>query len=382
MERRLFNAEHLAFRDTVRTFVKREVAPGLDKWIEDGLTPRELWLRAGEAGLLGISVPEEFGGVGTSDFRFNALLVEELCRAGSLGLGSSIGIHANIIAPYLLDLTNEEQKARWLPGFASGDLITALAMTEPDVGSDLKALRTVAKPVDGGWVLTGQKTYITNGWNADLVVVAAKTHPEAGHRGLSLLAVPSCSPGFSRGRRLHKIGQHESDTAELFFDDVWVPSDNVLGEEDRGFYHLMEGLPQERLSVSVMAVACSETVLEATIEYLRARQAFGARLADLQHVRMVLATFATEIDVARAFVDRCIDEHNAGELSALDAAKAKWWTTDVQRRVTDGCLQLHGGFGYMAESAVSRAWLDGRVQALYAGSNETLKDYIGRQLVS
>lgn len=378
MERRL-DADHVAFQYMVRTFVKREVVPHRDEWAADGVTPRALWRLAGEAGLLGLSVPEAYGGAGSSDFHYNALMVEELCRAGSLGLGSSLGIHANIVAPYLVDLTTPEQKGRWLPSFNSGDLITAIAMTEPDAGSDLRAIRATALPADGGWVLNGQKTYITNGWNADLVIVAVKTDPSAGHRGISLLAVPASSDGFER-RRLVKLGQHESDTAELFFDDVFVPRENLLGERNRGFYHLMEGLAQERLSVSAMAVACTEVVLEATLTYVRARKAFGGSLSDLQHVRMRLATMSTEVDIARVFVDRCIEEHNRAALSAADAAKAKWWTTELQRRVTDECLQLHGGFGYMAESAIAQAWLDGRVQTVWAGSTETLKDYIGRQI--
>lgn len=373
--------EHLAFRETVRAFVTREVAPRIEDWARDGVTPRDLWTTAGAAGLLGISIPEEYGGIGTSDFRYNALLVEALCAGGSLGLGSGIGIHANIVAPYLRDLATDAQRKEWLPGFVSGELITAIAMTEPDAGSDVKAIRTTATATEGGWRLNGQKTYITNGWNADLVIVAAKTNPAAGHRGISLLAVPRDADGFTRGTRLKKIGQHDSDTGELFFDQVFVPEANLIGELDRGFYHLMEGLPQERLSVSVMAVACTETALSDTIEYVRNRQAFGGRLADLQHVRMQLATMTTELDIARTFVSHCIEKHSAGELSALDAAKAKWWTTELQRRVLDECLQLHGGFGYMAESPISRAWLDGRIQTVYAGSTETLKDYIGRQLV-
>jgi alkylation response protein AidB-like acyl-CoA dehydrogenase len=380
VERRLLDAEHHAFRDTVRQFIRREVTPYLDSWIEAGSTPREFWRAAGDTGLLGISVAEEYGGIGAADFCYNALLVEELCRAGSLGLASTVGIHTNIVSGYLNAFTTVEQRERWLPGFSSGETITALAMTEPDAGSDLKAIRCHAAPADGGWILNGQKTFITNGWNADLVVVAAKTEPDSGHRGITLFAVPGDSPGFTRGRPLHKIGQHESDTAELFFDDVWIPRDSLLGEVNRGFYHLMEGLPQERLSVSVMAVACSETTLENTLTYVRDRRAFGGRLADLQHVRMTLATLASEVDIARTFVDRCIEEHNDGALTAFDAAKAKWWTTELQRRVADDCLQLHGGFGYMAEATISRSWLDGRIQTVYAGSTETLKDYIGRQL--
>jgi alkylation response protein AidB-like acyl-CoA dehydrogenase len=365
----------------VRTFIEKEVTPHREAWVAEGVTSRELWTTAGDAGLLGISVPEEFGGTGTRDFTFNAILVEELCRAGSLGLGSSIGIHANIVAPYLTDLTTDEQKQRWLPDFAAGRLISALAMTEPDAGSDLRAIRTTAVPEGGGWRLTGRKTFITNGWNADLVIVAAKTNPAAGHRGISLLAVPSDAPGFSRGRKLRKLGQHESDTAELVFDDVPVACDDVLGEVDRGFYHLMEGLSQERLSVSAMAVACAERLLALTLAYVRDRPAFGGRLADLQHVRMTLAGLHSEVEIARVLVDRCIEEHNAGELSAFDAAQAKWWTTELQRRVADECLQLHGGFGYMDEAPVAQDWLAGRVQTIWAGSTETLKDYIGRQLV-
>lgn len=380
MERRLLDSEQLAFRDTVREFIRREVTPHLDTWIDHGVTPREFWRRAGDTGLLGISVSEEHGGIGTTDFRYNALLVEELCRAGSLGLASTVGIHTNIVAPYLTGLATPEQCARWLPGFVSGELVTALAMTEPDAGSDLKAIRCQAIPADGGWLLKGQKTYITNGWNADLVIVAAKTDPGAGHRGITLFAVPSDSPGFTRGRPLHKVGQPESDTAELFFDDVWIRREDLLGQVNRGFYHLMEGLAQERLSVSVMAVACCETILKDTTTYVSERRAFGGRLADLQHIRMVLATLATETDIARVYVDRCIEEHNVGALSAFDAAKAKWWTTELQRRVADECLQLHGGYGYMAETSISRAWRDGRIQTIYAGSTETLKDYIGRQL--
>ena len=380
MKRRILGEEHQAFQGMVRAFIDREVTPYRAAWVAEGVTPRELWTKAGDAGLLGISVPEEFGGAGMRDFAFNAILVEELCRAGSLGLGSSIGIHANIVAPYLIDLTTEVQKQRWLPNFTDGHLITAIAMTEPDAGSDLRGIRTTAAPGDGGLRLTGQKTYITNGWNADLVIVAAKTNPALGHRGISLVAVPSDAPGFTRGRKLRKLGQHESDTAELFFDDVWVPSDHLIGEANRGFYHLMEGLAQERLSVSAMAVAGAERVLAMTLNYVKGRQAFGGRLADLQHVRMTLAGLHSQVEIARVLVDRCIEEHNAGELSAFDAAQAKWWSTELQRRVADECLQLHGGFGYMDESDIAQDWLAGRVQTIWAGSTETLKDYIGRQL--
>ena len=382
MQRRLLNADHLQFRDLVRTFIDREIAPYREEWIANGLMPRPVWNKAGQAGLLGLSVPEEYGGAGVADFRYNAVLVEELCRAGALGLGSSFGIHANIVAPYLVRLTTEEQKKAWLPGFASGEIVTALAMTEPEAGSDLHAIRTTAVRHKGGWLINGQKTFITNGVNADLFLVAVKTDPAAGHRGMSLILVPATTPGFQRGRTLQKVGQAESDTAELFFDDAWVPENHLLGQEGRGFYHLMEGLPTERLSVSVMAVAVCETVLAMTVEYCNTRKAFSGRLIDLQHVRFVLAELASEIDIARTYVDRCIEEYNAGTFDAIDAAKAKWWTTELQRRVTDACLQLHGGYGYMREYPVAQAWLDGRVQTIWAGSTETMKEIIGRTLVA
>ncbi|MDO8307262.1 MAG: acyl-CoA dehydrogenase family protein [Actinomycetota bacterium] len=380
MRRRLLEATHLEFQALVRTFIEREISPNLDEWVEQGLTPRSLWDLAGAKGLLGIGIPDEYGGSGLDDFRFNSVLVEELCRAGTIGLASSLGMHANLIAPYLVSLTTERQRQDWLPDFVTGRMVTALGMTEPNAGSDFAAIRTSASEVDGGWLINGQKTFITNGVHANHFLVAAKSDSDAGHRGISLYFVPESSEGFARGRKLSKVGQRESDTAELFFSNVYVPSGNLVGELHRGFYHLMEGLSRERLELAVMAVASCESVIALTIEHCRTREAFGKTLSDLQHVRFVLAELSSETDIGRVYVDRCIDEYNANELSSTDAAKAKYWTTELQRKVTDSCLQLHGGYGYMSEYPVARAWLDGRVQPIWGGSTETMKDTIGRAL--
>jgi alkylation response protein AidB-like acyl-CoA dehydrogenase len=382
VRRRLFDQEHLDFQEFVQTFIAREITPHLTDWVHAGLSPRSLWAAAGEKGLLGLYVPEEFGGFGLDDFRYGTILVEELCRAGTLGLASSLGMHANLIAPYLTMHTTPEQQQRWLPDFVTGDIVTALAMTEPDAGSDFAAIRTAAKPVDGGWVINGQKTFITNGIHANRFLLAAKTAPDAGHRGITLFFVSDDAEGFSRGRKLDKVGQRESDTAELFFSDMFVSGDDLVGDLHRGFYHLMEGLAQERLELAVMAVASCEAVLAMTVEHCQTREAFGGTLSDLQYVRIILAELASEIDIARVFIDRCVEEHNAGELTGIDAAKAKYWSTELQRRVTDTCVQLHGGYGYMNEYPVARAWLDGRVQTIWGGSTETMKDSIGRSLLA
>jgi len=377
MQRDLFEEEHLLFRDTVREFLAREVVPYHAQWEKDGIVPRDVWKKAGELGLFALSVPEQYGGSGVRDFRYNAVLDEEIIRAGASGLGFSL--HNDVVAPYLLDLTNDEQKERWLPGFVSGELITAIAMTEPGAGSDLQGIRTTAIRDGDHYVLNGQKTFITNGINADLVIVVAKTDPSAGARGITLLVVERGMEGFTRGRNLEKIGLHAQDTAELFFDNVRVPVANRLGpEEGQGFIQLMQNLPQERLSIAVAAVAASERVLEMTIEYCRNRKAFGRSIGSFQNTRFVLAELATEVEIARHYVDKCIRALNAGELTAVDAAKAKWWTTDLQNKVIDRCLQLHGGYGYMLEYPVAKAWLDGRVQSIYGGTNEIMKEIIGR----
>ncbi|GAA2995353.1 acyl-CoA dehydrogenase family protein [Streptosporangium longisporum] len=377
MQRDLFEEEHQLFRETVREFLAREVAPHHDRWEKDGIVPRDVWKKAGEIGMFGFGVPEEFGGAGISDFRYNTVIVEEVMAIGATGLGYSL--HNDVMAPYFVDLTNDEQKARWLPGFVSGELITAVGMSEPGAGSDLQGIRTTAVRQGDHYLLNGQKTFITNGINSDLVVVVAKTDPEAKARGISLLVVERGMEGFTRGRNLEKIGMHAQDTAELFFDNVRVPAANLLGpQEGQGFFQLMANLPQERLSIAVMAVAAAETVLRTTIEYCRNRTAFGRNIGSFQNTRFVLAELDTEVDIARHYVDRCILALNAGELTAVDAAKAKWWTTELQTKVIDRCLQLHGGYGYMMEYPVAKAWVDSRVQTIYGGTTEIMKEIIGR----
>ncbi|SDK99293.1 Acyl-CoA dehydrogenase [Nonomuraea maritima] len=377
MQRDLFEEEHHLFRETVREFLAREVVPHHPQWEKDGIVPREVWKKAGELGMFGFSVPEEYGGSGITDFRYNAVVVEEVIRHGASGLGFSL--HNDIMAPYLVDLTDDGQKQRWLPGFASGELITAIAMTEPGAGSDLQGVRTTAVREGDHYVLNGQKTFITNGINADLVVVVARTDPDAGARGITLLVVERGMEGFTRGRNLDKVGMKAQDTAELFFSDVRVPVANRLGPaEGEGFVQLMNNLPQERLSIAVAAVAAAEAVLEQTVEYCRNRQAFGRSIGSFQNTRFVLAEIATETEIARHYVDKCVRALNAGQLTAVDAAKAKWWTTELQTRAIDRCLQLHGGYGYMTEYPVAKAWLDSRVQTIYGGTTEIMKEIIGR----
>ncbi|MGP3962804.1 acyl-CoA dehydrogenase family protein [Nonomuraea sp. 3N208] len=377
MERELFDEEHLLFRDTVREFMAREVVPHHSQWEKDGIVPREVWKKAGELGMFGFSVPEEYGGAGVTDFRYNAVIVEEIMRQGATGLGFSL--HNDIMAPYVVDLTNDEQKQRWLPGFAAGELITAIAMSEPGAGSDLQGIRTTAIREGDHYVVNGQKTFITNGINADLVVVVAKTDPEAGARGTTLIVVERGMEGFGRGRNLDKVGMKAQDTAELFFENVRVPVANRLGPNDgEGFFQLMHNLPQERLSIAVAAVAAAEAVLEQTIEYCKTRQAFGRSIGSFQNTRFVLAELATKTDIARHYVDKCILALNAKQLTAVDAAKAKWWTTELQNKVIDRCVQLHGGYGYMTEYPVAKAWLDSRVQTIYGGTTEIMKEIIGR----
>ncbi|XVQ87106.1 acyl-CoA dehydrogenase family protein [Microbispora siamensis] len=377
MRRDLFDEEHDLFRETVREFMAREVVPHHAQWEKDGIVPREVWKKAGELGVFGFSVPEEYGGSGITDFRYNMVIVEEIIRVGASGLG--FGLHNDIMAPYMVDLTNDEQKQRWLPGFVSGELITAIGMTEPGAGSDLQGIRTTAVREGDHYVVNGQKTFITNGINSDLIVVVTKTDPSAGARGTSLLVVERGMEGFTRGRNLEKVGMHAQDTAELFFENVRVPVANLLGgEEGQGFFQLMNNLPQERLSIAVAAVAAAETVLEETIEYCRNRTAFGRSIGKFQNTRFLLAELATEVEIARHYVDKCVRALNAKELTAVDAAKAKWWTTELQNKVIDRCVQLHGGYGYMLEYPVAKAWLDSRVQTIYGGTTEIMKEIIGR----
>ncbi|MGC3860320.1 acyl-CoA dehydrogenase family protein [Micromonospora chersina] len=378
MEQHLYDPVHEEFRDLCRQFLAREAVPHHDRWEADGIVDREVWRTAGAAGLLGMDVDPEHGGGGQRDFRFNAVLDEEIIAAGCTGLG--FGLHNDVVAPYLTELTTDDQRKRWLPGFCSGDLVTAIAMSEPGAGSDLAGIRTSAVRDGDSWVLNGQKTFITNGELADLVVVVAKTAPDQGAHGVSLIVVETGTPGFGRGRRLAKVGLKANDTAELFFDDCRVPAENLVGTENHGFYHLMANLPRERLSIAVAAVAAAEKLLALTLDYARSREAFGRPIGRFQHNRFLLAELDTEVTIARTFVNHCVAEYNAGRLSVTDAAKAKWWTTELQNKVADRCVQLHGGYGFMLEYPVAKAWLDSRVQTIYGGTTEIMKEIIGRGL--
>ncbi|MEV1286989.1 acyl-CoA dehydrogenase family protein [Micromonospora sp. NPDC049679] len=378
MEQHLYEPVHDEFRALCRAFLAREAVPHHGRWEAEGIVDREVWRKAGAAGLLGMDVDSEYGGGGERDFRFNAVLAEEVVAAGCSGLG--FGLHNDVVAPYLTELTTDDQRKRWLPGFCSGDIVTAIAMSEPGAGSDLAGVRTTAVRDGDSYVLNGQKTFITNGDMADLVVVVAKTAPDRGSHGVSLIAVERGTAGFTRGRRLEKIGLKANDTAELFFDDCRVPADNLLGTENHGFYHLMANLPRERLSIAVAAVAVAERLLAITLDYARSREAFGRPIGAFQHNRFLLAELDTEITIARTFVNHCVREFDAGRLSVVDAAKAKWWTTELQNKVADRCVQLHGGYGYMLEYPVAKAWLDSRVQTIYGGTTEIMKEIIGRSL--
>jgi alkylation response protein AidB-like acyl-CoA dehydrogenase len=378
MERTLFEPEHELFREAFRAFTEKSITPHHRDWERDGIVPRELWLEAGRRGFLGLDVPEEYGGAGQHDFRFNTVIAEELTRAHASGVG--FGLHNDVVAPYLLGLCTPEQKLRWLPGFVRGELITAIAMSEPAAGSDLQGIQTRAIANSDGWIVNGQKTFITNGILSDLVITVARTDPDAGHKGISLLMIERGMAGFERGRNLDKLGMHAQDTAELFFNDVHVPRDNLLGQEGGGFVHLMQNLPQERLSIAVVAVAACENVIDMTLTYCKERTAFGRPIGAFQNTRFRLAEMATETQIARVFVDRCIELLNRGELTVSDAAMAKWWTTELQKRVVDGCLQLYGGYGFMAEYPISKAFADSRVQTIYGGTTEIMKEIVGRSL--
>ncbi|MGH3311227.1 MAG: acyl-CoA dehydrogenase family protein [Streptomyces sp.] len=379
MKRQIFTEDHEAFRQTVRTFLAKEVAPHHEQWERDGIVSRDVWLAAGRQGLLGLAVPEEYGGGGVEDFRYAAVLGEECTRAGASGL--ALSLHNDMVGPYLTSLCTAEQKRRWLPGFCSGEIITAIAMTEPGAGSDLQGIRTSAEDKGDHWVLNGAKTFISNGIISDLVVVVARTKPEGGAKGLSLLVVERGMAGFERGRNLDKIGLKAQDTAELFFTDVRVPKENLLGELNGAFGHLMTNLAQERMAIAVTGIAAAEHVLELTTHYVKEREAFGRPLAKLQHIRFEIAEMATECAVTRSFLDRCIEDHAKGELDAVHASMAKWWATELQKRVTDRCLQLHGGYGYMNEYPIARAFTDGRIQTIYGGTTEIMKEIIGRSIL-
>ena len=377
-QRTLFEPEHELFRESFRAFLDRHVAPYHDEWEKAKIVDRGLWLEAGKQGFLGMAAPEEYGGGGNPDFRYNTIITEEVTRGRYSGIG--FGLHNDVVAPYLLALCNDEQKQRWLPKFCTGELITAIAMTEPGTGSDLQGIKTRAVKQGDHYVLNGSKTFITNGINSDLVIVVAQTDPDKGAQGFSLLAVERGMEGFERGRHLDKIGLDAQDTAELSFTDVHVPAENLLGEEGMGFIYLMNNLPQERISIAIMAAAAMESVLEATLQYTKERKAFGKPIGSFQNSRFVLAELATEATVVRIMVDEFLALHLEEKLTAEQAAMAKWYSTEKQVYLIDRCLQLHGGYGYMREYPVARAYLDARVQTIYGGTTEIMKEIIGRGL--
>jgi len=378
VERDIFTEEHEAFRDLVRSFIAKEITPHYEQWERDGVVSRDVWLAAGQAGLLGIEIDEQYGGGGSQDYRYYMILGEELARAGAPGPGFSV--HNDIIGPYLQRLCTPEQSERWLPGYCSGEIITAIAMSEPGAGSDLQGMRTTAVRDGDHYVLNGQKIFISNGQLCDLVIVAARTDPDAGYRGISLLAVERGMAGFERGRNLDKVGMHAQDTSELFFADVRVPPENLLGTEGGGFIAMMQNLPRERVAIGTAALAGAEKAFEETLEYCKQRQAFGRPIGKFQHNRFVLAEMATELAVARAFTDRCVTEHIAGRLGTEEASMLKYWDTELCVRVVDRCVQLHGGYGYMREYPVARAFTDGRAQTIFGGTTEIMKEIIGRGL--
>ena len=380
MQRQLFDDTHEEFRSSFRSFLAKEAVPHHDRWESEGIVDRDLFAVAGASGFLGMDVPEEYGGGGVRDFRFNVVVAEELQHADVNAAGLGLTLQNDICLPYFLHLTDDEQKQRWLPGICAGELITAVAMTEPGIGSDLASMSTTAVRDGDHYVVNGSKTFITNGINADLVITAVKTDPSQRHRGMSLLVIERGMDGFERGRNLEKVGMHAQDTAELFFDDVRVPVENRLGEEGTGFVSLVTNLPQERLSIAVTAVAAAQAAFERTLDYAKQRTAFGQPIASFQHSRFALAEMATEIEIAQTFVDRCVLALNAGELTADEAAMAKWWCTELQGRVVDRCVQLHGGYGYMTEYSVGRAFADARITRIYGGTTEIMKEIIGKSL--
>jgi len=379
--RTVYLDEHEQFRAAFNAFLDKEVLPHHEQWEKDGITPREVWLKAGENGFLGLTVPEQYGGGGSDDYRFAAVMQEAVSYTGAIGSAMGFTLHNDIVLPYFLGLCNDEQKARWLPGMCTGERIGAIAMTEPGVGSDLANMRTSAVRHGDTYVVNGSKTFITNGINADAVIVAVKTDPTQKHRGISLLVLERGMKGFERGRNLEKLGMHAQDTAELFFSDVEVPVANLLGEEGKGFYYLMLNLAQERLNMAVGALAVCQAALDQTIAYTKERMAFGQPVAQFQHSKFLLAELSTETQVAQVYVDRCIELHNDDKLSAEQASAAKFYCTELQNKLVDRCLQLHGGYGYMLEYPIARAWADSRIQTIYGGTSEIMREVVGRAVV-
>jgi alkylation response protein AidB-like acyl-CoA dehydrogenase len=378
MKRTVFEPEHEALRETTRQFIESELVPNAEKWEADRIVDRSAFVAAGKYGLIGFNMPEEYGGGGSDDFRFNAVIDEELARYG--GPAPSLSLQNDVVAPYFKHLSNSEQLKRWMPGIASGETIVAIAMTEPGAGSDLAGIRTSAVRDGDDWIVNGSKTFISSGINCDLVVVVCRTDPDAGHKGFTLLVVERDMAGFTRGRKLDKMGLHAQDTAELHFENVRVPSANVLGQEGRGFYHLMQNLPSERLGIAISAIAGARETWRHTVQYAKDRKAFGQPIGSFQHNRFLLAEMDTELDVSEQFIDRCLQGVVDGDLSAVEAAKAKWWCTETAKKVIDGCVQLHGGYGYMMEYRVARDYVDSRVQTIFGGTTEIMKEIIGRDL--
>lgn len=375
--RTLFTPEHETFRASVARFMKQEVEPNDERWQEQGYADRDVWLKAGRNGFLCMSMPEEYGGAG-ADKLYSMVLIEEQARANNSTLGW--GLHSEIVAPYLLNYGSEALKKKYLPKMASGEMIGAIAMSEPGAGSDLQAVKTTALRKGDVYVVNGSKTFITNGWNCDLVIVVAKTDPSKGAKGTSLVVVDTSMKGFTKGKRLKKMGLKGQDTAELFFDNVEVPAGNLLGQENNGFIYLMQELPWERMQIAIAAVAKAEAAIQWTIDYVKQRKAFGQPVSSFQTTRFRLAELATETQVARVFVDRCMELLLAKKLDTATASMAKYWTTDIEGKVIDECVQLHGGYGYMWEYPIARAYVDARVQRIYGGTNEIMKEIISRTL--
>ena len=378
LAREIYTEEHKLFRQSVRRFMDEEIAPKHEMWEEQGYVDRDAWRKAGELGILCMTMPEQYGGSG-ADQRYSAIVMEEQARVGASGLGFSL--HSDIVAPYILGYGSEDQKREWLPKMATGEVIGAIAMTEPGIGSDLQRVKTTAVKDGDELVINGSKTFVTNGWNADLVITVCKTDPEKGAKGTSLVLVEADREGFSRGPLLKKLGLKAQDTSEFFLDNVRVPVTNMLGDEGMGFVYLMQQLPWERLIIAIGAIASAETAIEHTIAYTKEREVFGQPIASFQNTRFKLAEAMTETQIGRVFVDKCLGLMCEGKLDAVTAAMAKWWCSDLQCKVIDECLQLHGGYGYMWEYPIARAYVDARVQRIYGGTNEIMKEVIGRTIM-
>lgn len=377
----IYDETHNLFRESFASFVAAEMTPKFEQWEADGITDRQIYTEAGKHGFTGMAIPEQYGGGGVDDFRFNAIMGEELAAAGLSGAGLGLTLHNDIVTPYFLEYCNDEQAARWLPGIASGELITAVAMTEPGTGSDLAGIATTAVRDGDEYVLNGAKTFITNGINSDLVVVVCRTDPDAGRAGMSLLVVERGMDGFERGRNLDKVGQHSADTAELFFSDVRVPVTNLLGEEGKAMQYLSFNLAQERLSIAVYGCAAAKAALGWTVDYVKERTAFGQPIASFQNTKFVLAEVATEVEVTQSFIDDCVMKHLDGELTSAGAAMAKMWASELQGRSIDRCLQLFGGYGYTTEYPIGRAFADARVTRIYGGTSEIMKTIIAKDVL-